>query len=376
MPAVCFDLEQPGVEQLAQVAARGSRAHPGFGGEAARRQRPTVVEGQHHPATAGVGQHGPDAAEVGVAEDRSWLVRISHGSPGRFDRRRSAAAYRGERSMGTVTSRRSRPARPCRGQARLRRRAVGRERCQRGHRADSCRPGRQCQRASVGGQRVHRRLRRMILYCGRARRPDRRQARFRRRLRRVHRGVRGVRPRPAPRVLVASRAVQGVGAAALVPCSLSVAQPRFSGAGGPGPRGRSLGSRSQPRSVRRPAGRRGAHRSTLGWRGSSSSTLPHRRARHRAHPAPRDRDVAHSAGASTCPDSSLVVIALALLAAAMIEGGQRGFADSSVLGGLAAAASAGRRFRGRGVRGVPRRCCPCPCSGPGRSLRQPRSACW
>ena len=67
MAAVGLDGEQAGVGEFAQVAAGGSRADPGFGGQSAGGQCAAIVERQQDTAARRVGDQCPDRGDVGVA---------------------------------------------------------------------------------------------------------------------------------------------------------------------------------------------------------------------------------------------------------------------------------------------------------------------
>ena len=143
-------------------------------------------------------------------------------------------------------------------------------------------------------------------------------------------------------VLIAARAVQGIGAAVLVPCSLTLLNHAY-----PDPAGRAkaVGLWAAGASCALSAGPLigGLLTASLGWRsiffinapiGVLGIALTARWASETSRA--RDRGV-------DLPGQTAAIVALVALAAAMVEGGRRGFADPAVLGGflLAAVAAAG-----------------------------------
>jgi MFS transporter, DHA2 family, methylenomycin A resistance protein len=145
----------------------------------------------------------------------------------------------------------------------------------------------------------------------------------------------------APRlgVLIATRAVQGVGAAILVPCSLSVLSHAYEE---PRDRARAVGLWAAGASVALSAGPLvgGVLSSSLGWRsiflinvplGLLGILLTLRYAEETTRSSDRGIDV---------PGQVLAVLGLVLLAAATVEGGRDGFTSALVLAGYALAAVA------------------------------------
>ena len=139
--------------------------------------------------------------------------------------------------------------------------------------------------------------------------------------------------------LIAARAVQGAGAAVLVPSSLSLlnhayrderARAHAVGLWG----GRCLGGL-----VGRPAHRRRADL-VAGLAVDLLHQRPDRAGRHPAHPAVRQREPPAADRGIDLPGQLTAMTALVALAAAMIEAGQRGFADGLVLTGFGVAAVA------------------------------------
>ncbi|HEX3781347.1 MAG TPA: MFS transporter [Pseudonocardiaceae bacterium] len=144
-------------------------------------------------------------------------------------------------------------------------------------------------------------------------------------------------------VLIGARAVQGIGAAVLVPCSLTLLNHTYSR---PADRARAVGLWSAGASTALSAGPLvgGVLTETLGWRaiffinapiGVFGILLTLRRARETSRSAGRGIDL---------PGQLTAVVALTALAGAMIEGGARGFTDPLVLAGFAVTALAGALF--------------------------------
>jgi DHA2 family methylenomycin A resistance protein-like MFS transporter len=144
---------------------------------------------------------------------------------------------------------------------------------------------------------------------------------------------------PALGFLIAARAVQGVGAALLVPCSLSLLNHAYRD---PEERARAVGLWAAGASVALSAGPLigGVLTSSLGWRsiffinapiGLAGIVLTLRFATETPRAADRGIDL---------PGQLTAALALVALAGAMIEGGQRGFASWLVLTGFAVAAVA------------------------------------
>jgi len=147
---------------------------------------------------------------------------------------------------------------------------------------------------------------------------------------------------PSLGVLIAARAVQGIGAAVLVPCSLSLLNHAYPDPAG---RARAVGLWAAGASVALAGGPLlgGVLTASLGWRsiffinapiGLAGILLTARFATETTRSADRGIDG---------PGQLTAVVALAALAAAMIEAGHHGFADPLVLAGfgLAAVALAG-----------------------------------
>jgi DHA2 family methylenomycin A resistance protein-like MFS transporter len=143
--------------------------------------------------------------------------------------------------------------------------------------------------------------------------------------------------------LIAARAVQGVGAAVLVPCSLALLNHAYPE---PGERARAVGLWAAGASAALTAGPLvgGLLIATLGWRsiffinapiGVVGIALTRRCAVETTRAADRRVDL---------PGQLLAVFALTALAGAMIEGGARGFADPAVLAGFGFAVVAGVAF--------------------------------
>lgn len=148
---------------------------------------------------------------------------------------------------------------------------------------------------------------------------------------------------PSLGVLVAARAVQGIGAAALVPCSLSLLTHGYPDRG---ERARAVGLWAAGASVALSAGPLvgGVLTAALGWRsiffvnaplGVLGILLTWRYAAETSRSKDRRLDVA---GQLTG------VLALIALAAATVEGGRKGFGDPLVLAGFGVAAAAAAGF--------------------------------
>jgi DHA2 family methylenomycin A resistance protein-like MFS transporter len=148
---------------------------------------------------------------------------------------------------------------------------------------------------------------------------------------------------PTLGTLVAARAVQGVGAAVLVPCSLTLLNHAYADRDA---RARAVGLWAAGASVALSAGPLvgGILTSTVGWRaiffinapiGVLGIALTLRHAQETSRSPERGIDL---------PGQASAVIALVALAAAMVEGGQRGFGSAPVLTGFAVAAMAGAGF--------------------------------
>jgi MFS transporter, DHA2 family, methylenomycin A resistance protein len=148
---------------------------------------------------------------------------------------------------------------------------------------------------------------------------------------------------PALGVLVGARALQGAGAALLVPCSLTLLNHTFSD---PRERTRAIGRWAVGASAALSAGPLvgGVLTATLGWRsiffinapiGLTGILLTARFAPETSRS--RDRGV-DTWGQLTA------ILGLTLLAAATIRGGAEGFASATVLAGYSAAAAAGAAF--------------------------------
>ena len=144
-------------------------------------------------------------------------------------------------------------------------------------------------------------------------------------------------------MLVAARAVQGIGAAVLVPCSLTLLNHAYPTAR---ERARAIGLWSAGASTALSAGPLvgGFLTTTLGWRaiffinapiGLAGILLTVRHATETSRSAGRGVDL---------PGQATAVLTLTALAAAMIEGGTRGFTDPLVLAAFAVAALAGAAF--------------------------------
>ncbi len=148
---------------------------------------------------------------------------------------------------------------------------------------------------------------------------------------------------PGLGVLVAARAVQGIGAAMLVPCSLTLLNHTFTGAEA---RARAVGLWAAGASVALSAGPLigGLLIAAWSWRAIFFINLPlgvfailatWRYARETSQS--RDRRV-------DLPGQATAIVALTALAAAMVTGGERGFTNPVVLGGFALALVAGVAF--------------------------------
>ena len=138
---------------------------------------------------------------------------------------------------------------------------------------------------------------------------------------------------PTLGVLSAARAVQGIGAAVLVSCSLTLLNHAYPG---PKARARAVGLWAAGASVALSAGPLigGVLTSSLGWRSIFFINAPigllgiALTARYAAETTrSRDRGI-------DLPGQTAAIVALVALAAAMVEGGQRGFTDAFVLGGF------------------------------------------
>jgi MFS transporter, DHA2 family, methylenomycin A resistance protein len=148
---------------------------------------------------------------------------------------------------------------------------------------------------------------------------------------------------PSLGALIAARAVQGIGAAVLVPCSLTLLNHAHPDAGD---RARAVGLWAAGASVALSGGPLvgGILTSALGWRaiffinapiGIAGILMTARWARETPRRSERGVDVAGQLAA---------VLALGALAGAMIEGGVAGFGDPAVIGGFALAATSGVAF--------------------------------
>ena len=144
-------------------------------------------------------------------------------------------------------------------------------------------------------------------------------------------------------MLVAARAVQGIGAAVLVPSSLSLLNHTFRE---PRARARAIGFYLAGASLSLSGGPLvgGVLISTLGWRSIFFINVPiaiagvYMTGRYaRETPRATDRGV-------DPPGQLAAVLALVALVIATIEGGSRGFADPLVLAGFAVFAVAGASF--------------------------------
>jgi len=148
---------------------------------------------------------------------------------------------------------------------------------------------------------------------------------------------------PTLAVLVVARAVQGIGAAVLVPCSLTLLNHAYPDTGD---RARAVGLWAAGASVALSAGPLvgGVLTASLGWRaiffinaplGLLGIVLAVRYAAETSQSSERGVDLAGQSSA---------IVALVALAAAMVEGGRRGFTDALVLGGFALVILAGAAF--------------------------------
>ena len=148
---------------------------------------------------------------------------------------------------------------------------------------------------------------------------------------------------PALGVLIAARALQGAGAALLVPCSLTLLNHTYPE---PRERSRAIGRWAVGASAALSAGPLvgGVLTATLGWRaiffinapvGMTGIFLTSRYA----------SETSRSPGRGVDPPGQLTaILCLTLLAAATIRGGADGFGSTTVLAGYAAAAVAGMAF--------------------------------
>jgi DHA2 family methylenomycin A resistance protein-like MFS transporter len=172
-------------------------------------------------------------------------------------------------------------------------------------------------------------------------------------------------------VLIAARAVQGVGAAVLVPCSLALLNHAYPAAH---ERARAIGLWTAGASTALSAGPLigGVLTTTLGWRaiffinapiGLAGILVTLRWATQTSRSSGRGIDL---------PGQFAAVLTLTALAGAMIEGGQRGFTDSAVLAGFAVAVLAGAAFvliEARGARPMlPLRLFRAPSFGPATTI--------
>jgi MFS transporter, DHA2 family, methylenomycin A resistance protein len=143
--------------------------------------------------------------------------------------------------------------------------------------------------------------------------------------------------------LIAARTVQGIGAAVLGPCSLILLSHAYPDTAG---RARAVGLWAAGASVALSAGPLvgGVLTASLGWRaiffinapiGLLGIVLTLRYAAETTRSPHRGVDL---------PGQAAAIIALVALAAAMVEGGQKGFADALVLGGFGLAVAAAAAF--------------------------------
>jgi DHA2 family methylenomycin A resistance protein-like MFS transporter len=148
---------------------------------------------------------------------------------------------------------------------------------------------------------------------------------------------------PTMAVLIGARAVQGLGAAVLVPCSLSLLNHTYPDPAG---RARAVGLWAAGASVALSGGPLvgGVLTAALGWRSIFFINAPigllgvALSARWAAETPRSPGPGAEAAG------QSAAIVALTALAAAMIEGGQRGFSNPAVLVGFALAILAAAGF--------------------------------
>nr|WP_279634661.1 MFS transporter [Streptomyces carpinensis] len=148
---------------------------------------------------------------------------------------------------------------------------------------------------------------------------------------------------PNARFLIASRLVEGLGAALIVPGSLALLQQAYPA---PAARSRAFGLWGSMAGIAASAGPLlgGLLVSTVGWRWVFLINLPVGAAclaltlRHVSR-SPRDAD-----RALDWPAQCAVVAAVALLTAALNEAGRRGWSDPAVLAGVGLAASAAAAF--------------------------------
>jgi DHA2 family methylenomycin A resistance protein-like MFS transporter len=148
---------------------------------------------------------------------------------------------------------------------------------------------------------------------------------------------------PSLAVLIGARAVQGVGAATLVPCSLTLLNHTFPDE----ERARAVGFWAAGASIALAGGPLvgGALIAAIDWRAIFFINAPigafgiYLTLRHA-------EETSRTEGSFDLGGQSLAIVALSLLAAATIEGGARGFADPFVLAGFAVAALAAVSFIG------------------------------
>ncbi|HUB75553.1 MAG TPA: MFS transporter [Solirubrobacteraceae bacterium] len=155
---------------------------------------------------------------------------------------------------------------------------------------------------------------------------------------------------PSLGLLIAARAVQGVGAAVLVPCSLTLLNHAYPETHA---RARAIGLWAAGASVALSAGPLvgGVLTATVGWRaiffinapiGAAGIWLTARWAQETSRSAQRGLDL---------PGQGAAILWLLALTAAVIEGGAHGFGNSAVLGCFALAAIAGACFLAIEARG-------------------------
>jgi len=148
---------------------------------------------------------------------------------------------------------------------------------------------------------------------------------------------------PTLPALIAARAVQGSGAAVLVPCSLSLLTHRYPD---PGERARAVGLWAAGAAAALSAGPLvgGLLTAAFGWRsvffvnapiGVAALLLTHRYASETTRSRTRGMDL---------PGQLAAVVALVALAVAVVDGGQEGFGTAPVLLGLGLAALAAGAF--------------------------------